>query len=155
MPFDQLKRREFITLLGGAAAWPLAARAETYPSRPVRIVVGFAPAGASDIAARIIGDAVREAQFQLHSRLVAGCRCCSRANEHRRDRDRNDRRIKLDCTDQPGDENHAAACHGDPPGQDEFAAAFDPGGKLGDLRLKLDETPPSSTASTTARWRSA
>jgi tripartite-type tricarboxylate transporter receptor subunit TctC len=49
-------RREFLRLTAGALpALPVIARADvTYPSRPVRVIVGFAPSGAADILARLI-----------------------------------------------------------------------------------------------------
>jgi tripartite-type tricarboxylate transporter receptor subunit TctC len=69
-----LQRRTFLNLAAGAAALPLAARitrAETYPARPVRLLVGYAPGGVTDIAARVMGGWLSERlgqQFVVENR---------------------------------------------------------------------------------------
>jgi tripartite-type tricarboxylate transporter receptor subunit TctC len=74
----KLPRRNFLHLVAGAAALPAIsriARAQVYPTRPVRIVIGFAPGGPSDIVARLIGQWLSERlgqQFIIDNRPGAG-----------------------------------------------------------------------------------
>ena len=74
----EIKRRQFLHLAAGTAALPAVsqiARAQTYPARPVRLVVGFAPGGGVDIVARLIGQSLSERlgqQFVVENRTGAG-----------------------------------------------------------------------------------
>jgi tripartite-type tricarboxylate transporter receptor subunit TctC len=71
-------RREFLHLAAGAAALPALphiARAQSYPARPVRVVVGFPPGGTTDIVARMMGQWLSERlgqQFIIENRPGAG-----------------------------------------------------------------------------------
>ncbi len=71
----KIARRQFLHLAAGAVALPAIARAQTYPARPVRIVVGFAAGGSNDLYARLIGQFLSERvgqQFIIENRTGAG-----------------------------------------------------------------------------------
>ena len=70
----KLPRRNFLHLAAGAAALPAVSRfawAQAYPTRPVRIIVGFPAGGAGDIFTRLIGQYLSERfgqQFIIENR---------------------------------------------------------------------------------------
>jgi tripartite-type tricarboxylate transporter receptor subunit TctC len=66
----KLPRRKFLHLAAGAAALPAVCRtasAQTYPTRPVHLIVGFPAATATDIVARLIAEALSE---RLHQQVI-------------------------------------------------------------------------------------
>jgi tripartite-type tricarboxylate transporter receptor subunit TctC len=71
-------RRQFLLLAAGAAAIPAVARvarAQAYPTRPVRLIVPYPPGGGADITARLIGQSLSERlgqPFVIESRPGAG-----------------------------------------------------------------------------------
>jgi len=74
----KLPRRNFLHLAAGAAALPAVSRfawAQTYPTRPVRWIVGYTPGGGNDIFARLMGQWLQERfgqPFVIENRPGAG-----------------------------------------------------------------------------------
>ena len=92
----KLPRRNFLHLAAGIATLPAVSRitwAQAYPSRPVRIIVGFPAGGGADIVARLIGQWLSErlgqqlrAQGHQARGIAGGSGQQVRARHQRRDR---------------------------------------------------------------------
>src|SRR5262245_48781322 len=81
----RLPRRQFLQLTAGIAALPAVsrfARAQAYPARPVRLLVGFAAGGSADIIARLTAQWLSERlgqQFVVENRPGAGSNIATEA----------------------------------------------------------------------------
>jgi tripartite-type tricarboxylate transporter receptor subunit TctC len=84
----KIPRRLFLQLATGVAALPAAAgvaKAQDYPARPVRVMVGYAPGGPADILARLFGQWLSERlgeQFIVENRPGAGTNIATEAVVH-------------------------------------------------------------------------
>src|SRR5579862_1566623 len=83
----EFPRRRFLQFTGAAAFAPLAraARADTFPSRVVKLVVGFPPGGGADLACRIVAGRLSEIwpqQVIVENRPGAGARIALDAVAH-------------------------------------------------------------------------
>jgi len=84
----KIMRRRFLHLAAGAAALPAVSRIASvldYPTKPVRLVVGFAAGGGSDISARLIGQWLSERlgqSFVIENRPGAGSNIGTEAVVH-------------------------------------------------------------------------
>ena len=84
----KLPRRKFLHLAAGSVALPAVSHfawAQTYPSRPVRIIVGFPAGSSSDITARLIGQWLSERsgqQFSVENRTGAGTNIATESVAH-------------------------------------------------------------------------
>jgi tripartite-type tricarboxylate transporter receptor subunit TctC len=83
-----LLRRQFLHMAAGVVALPAASRAtwaETYPSQPVRVIVGFAAGGPNDILARLVGQRLAKRlgrPFVIENRPGAGSNIATEAVVH-------------------------------------------------------------------------
>src|SRR5216684_1612856 len=81
----KLPRRQFLHLAAGTVALLALshiASAQSYPTRPVRVIVGFAPGGAPDIIARLLGPTLSEhlgQSFFVENRTGAGSNIATEA----------------------------------------------------------------------------
>jgi tripartite-type tricarboxylate transporter receptor subunit TctC len=81
----KLPRRNFLRLAAGAAALPAVPRlawAQTYPSRPVRLLVGFPAGGVTDVFARLMGQWLSERlgqAFVIENRMGAASNLAAEA----------------------------------------------------------------------------
>jgi tripartite-type tricarboxylate transporter receptor subunit TctC len=84
----KLFRRQFLHLAAGAAALPVVsrnARAQAYPTRPVRLIIGYPPGGSADMTARLMGQWLSERlgqTFVIESRPGAATNIATEAVVH-------------------------------------------------------------------------